>query len=415
MAKKKSNSRKDPFGRVLRKGEGYRKDKKLYIYQYRDSTGTEHTVYANNITELREKEDEITRDRMDNIQTYVAGKTTLNYAFDRYIALKQNLKPSTLTMYKYMYDHFVREGLGRRIMKDICYSDIKYFYNSLLNEHGVKPLTVDNVHTLLHPVFAMGIRDGIIRINPTDGVMAEIKKSGLWDKGTRHALTPEQSKAFMGFVKEHPVYSRWHPMFTVFLGTGMRVGEVCGLRWEDIDFENHTISVNHNLILRKYEDDEREMFHISTTKTESGERIIPMMDKVYEAFKAEREYQEITGFCTQEVEGMKGFIFRNRFGRLYYQGSVNSAIKRIYLAYNDKEILEAARDNRKPLLLPHFSCHHMRHTFCTRLCEREDNVKAIQSIMGHSDIKTTLDIYAEATDVMRQEAIKALQDGTDLF
>ena len=102
---KKSNARKDPFGRVLRKGESYRKDKKLYIYQYRDSTGEEHTVYANNIITLREKEDEIARDRMDNIQTYVAAKTTLNYAFDRYLSLKQNLKPSTKAGYKYLYDH----------------------------------------------------------------------------------------------------------------------------------------------------------------------------------------------------------------------------------------------------------------------------------------------------------------------
>lgn len=415
MAKKKSSARKDPFGRVLRKGESYRKDKKLYIYQYRDSTGEEHTVYANNIITLREKEDEIARDRMDNIQTYVAAKTTLNYAFDRYLSLKQNLKPSTKASYIYLYNHFVRNGLGRRIMKDICYSDIKYFYNSLMNEHGVKPMTVDNVHTLLHPVFAMGIRDGIIRVNPTDGVMAEIKKSSLWDKGTRHALTIEQTKAFMGYAEKHPHYSRWHPMLTVFLGTGMRVSEVCGLRWEDIDLENRTISVNHNLVYRRWDGEDKEVFHVTTTKTESGERVIPMMDKVYEAFKAEREYQEDTGFCTEEIDGMSGFIFRNRFGRVYHQGPINRAIKRIYLDYNDKELLEAARAKRRPVLLPHFSCHHLRHTFCTRLCERENNVKAIQSIMGHSDIKTTLDIYAEATDVMKQEAIKALQDGTDLF
>ena len=112
---------------------------------------------------------------------------------------------------------------------------------------------------------------------------------------------------------------------------------------------------------------------------------------------------------------MSGFIFRNRFGRVYHQGPINRAIKRIYLDYNDKELLEAARAKRKPVLLPHFSCHHLRHTFCTRLCERENNVKAIQELMGHSDVRTTLDIYAEATDVIKQEAIKALQDGTDLF
>ena len=85
-------ARKDPKGRVLRRGESYRPDKNLYIYQYRDPLGQTHTLYASNIVDLRKKEDEVTRDRLDNIQTYVAGNTTLNYAYDRYISLKYDLK-----------------------------------------------------------------------------------------------------------------------------------------------------------------------------------------------------------------------------------------------------------------------------------------------------------------------------------
>ena len=112
---------------------------------------------------------------------------------------------------------------------------------------------------------------------------------------------------------------------------------------------------------------------------------------------------------------MTGFIFRNRFGGVLHQGPINRAIKRVYTSYNDAELLKAAKAKRKPLLIPHFSCHHMRHTFCTRLCERETNIKAIQEIMGHADIQTTLDIYAEATDEVKHEAIKALQKGKDIF
>ena len=140
-----------------------------------------------------------------------------------------------------------------------------------------------------------------------------------------------------------------------------------------------------------------------------------MMDEVYEAFKAEYTRQEETGFCTAEIDGMKGFIFRNRFGGVLHQGPINRAIKRVYTSYNDDELLKAAKAKRKPLLIPHFSCHHMRHTFCTRLCERETNIKAIQEIMGHADIQTTLDIYAEATDEVKHEAIKSLQKGKDIF
>ena len=409
-------ARKDPKGRVLRRGESYRPDKKLYIYQYRDPFGQTHTLYASNIMDLRKKEDEVTRDRLDNIQTYVAGSTTLNYAYDRYISLKYDLKPTTKANYNYIYDHFVRDTIGKRLLKDIKYSDIKFFYYQLMNEWGVKPLSVENVHTVLHPVFQMGIRDGIIRTNPTSGVMTEIKKSKLWDKGTRHALTIEQTTAFMDFTENHPLYYHWLPLFTVFFGTGMRVSEVCGLRWEDLDFEKREISVNHSLVYARWDGDGgKETFHVTTPKTEKGTRIIPMMDEVYEALKAEYAHQEETGFCTTKIDGMTGFIFRNRFGGVLHQGPINRAIKRVYTSYNDAELLKAAKAKRKPLLIPHFSCHHMRHTFCTRLCERETNIKAIQEIMGHADIQTTLDIYAEATDEVKHEAIKALQKGKDIF
>ena len=112
---------------------------------------------------------------------------------------------------------------------------------------------------------------------------------------------------------------------------------------------------------------------------------------------------------------MKGFAFCNRFGHVFNQGAVNRAIRRIREDYNAEEIIRAAKQKRKPVLLPPFSCHHLRHTFCTRLCEKENNLKAIQSIMGHSDIQTTLGIYAEATDKTKQEAIKSLGFSLDIY
>ena len=77
-------------------------------------------------------------------------------------------------------------------------------------------------------------------------------------------------------------------------------------------------------------------------------------------------------------------------------------------------ILKAKKEKREPVLLPDFSCHHLRHTFCTRLCENETNLKVIQSIMGHKNIETTLDVYAEATDRKKQEAIENISK-LDIF
>lgn len=140
-----------------------------------------------------------------------------------------------------------------------------------------------------------------------------------------------------------------------------------------------------------------------------------MMGKVYDAFMEELEYQKENGFCDVELDGMTGFIFYNRFGKLHNPSAINRVIKRIYTNYNAEEIVNAAKEGRQPVLIPHFSCHHLRHTFCTRFCEHETNVKVIQSIMGHADITTTMDIYAEVSEMKKQEAISELSNKYDIF
>lgn len=409
-----SKSRKDSKGRALRKGEGQRKGDKRYIYQYTDPSGIRRVIYANDLLELREKEKELIRNQLDGLASYCSGKTTLNYAFDRYISTKYDLKEHTRANYKYMYDHYVRDTFGKRIISDIKYSDVKFFYYSLLNERGLQPNTVDNIHTVLHPTFQMAVRDDVIRNNPASGVMAEIKKKSGKNKGIRHALTLEQQRTFLNYTAESPVYCHWLPLLTALFGTGCRIGEMIGLRWEDIDFEEKTININHAAIYRVMENGKSE-FHISTPKTEAGTRIIPMMDAVEKAFRSEYEAQKESGFNVQVVDGMSGFIFCNKNGMLHKPSVINHAIRRIYEAYNAEEIIKAKRENRPPVLIPKFSCHHIRHTFCTRFCENETNLKVIQSIMGHANIETTMDIYAEATDTKKIEAIKALEKNSDIF
>ena len=272
----------------------------------------------------------------------------------------------------------------------------------------MKANTLDNVHTQLHPAFDMAVRDGLIRMNPTDGVMTEIKKSKLWDAPKRHALTIPEQKAFMNFIDGDREYEGWLPVLTVLLGTGMRIGECLGLRWEDLDFEQRSISVNHNLTDRP-DDQGKCGKHIQTPKTEAGTRHIPMLDEVYEAFLAEYEIQKCTGFCEEEIDGYSGFVFSTSTQTVYSASAVNNAIRRIILAYNKKEEAAAKVEKRDPLLLPKFSAHNLRHTFCTRLCENESNLKVIQDIMGHKDISTTMDIYAECTTEKKKEVAAKLE------
>ena len=307
-----------------------------------------------------------------------------------------------------MYNRFVRDTFGKRKLTEVRYSDIKEFYYTIIREKQMKPNTLENVHTQLHPAFQMAVRDGVIRTNPTDGVMAEIKKSNIWDRPKRHALTIPQQQAFMNFLEKDREYEGWLPVITVLLGTGMRIGECLGLRWEDVDFEKRIISVNHNLTDRP--DDKGECRkHIQTPKTKAGTRSIPIIDDVFEAFLSEYEIQKCLGFCEEEIDGYSGFIFATASHTVYSASAVNNAIHRATKAYNEKEEKLAKKEKREVVILPNFSAHNLRHTFCTRFCENETNLKVIQEIMGHADITTTMDIYAEATAEKKKEVMTNLE------
>lgn len=410
------SARKDPKGRALRKGEIYRESDGRYAYGYVDPYGKRKFIYSKDLKKLREREEKLFKDQLDGLNVYVMGKASLNFVFDRYISTKSELRETTYTNYTYMYDRFVREGFGKRKIGEIKYSDVLYFYYDLLNDRGLQVNTLETIHTVLHPTFQLAVRDDIIRNNPSDGVMAEIKKKNTKKKNMRHALTIEQQRAFMNYIASSPVFVHWNPIFTVLLGTGCRIGEVVGLRWSDVDMEKRTIDINHSMTYYPRRTDTYKCeFKVSLPKTEAGIRILPMMQPVYEALQSEYERQKEDGFCTAAVDGMSGFIFSNRFGMIHNPAAINRAIRRIIEAHNAEEIIKAKKEKREPVIIPHFSCHHLRHTFCSRFCENETNIKIIQEIMGHASIETTMDIYAEVNSDKKKESIEKLTKHLDVF
>ena len=409
-------NRKDPRGRTLKSGEVYRKDGR-YVYTYTNPLGQRKYIYANDLVSLRRKEQELLKAQLDGLDVYTAGNASINFVFDRYISLKQHLKDSTRSGYIYTYNHFVRKDFGKKKIADIKYSDVVQYYLYLLKDKKMQVNTLETIHTVLHPTFQLAVRDNIIRTNPSDGVMAQVKKLPGRNHGVRHALTLEQQRAFIRYIENNERFESWVTLFKFLLGTGCRIGEAIGIRWDDIDFEKRIISINHSLVYysREYKGHGICSFAVSLPKTEAGIRMIPMLDTVYEALKREYAFQEENGFNETEIDGMSGFVFSNRFGNVHNPQAINRAIKRIYEAYNVEEVLKAAKEKREPILIPHFSCHHLRHTFCSRFCENETNLKVIQSIMGHANIETTMDIYAEVTETKKHESMQELAKKLDVF
>lgn len=405
-----ASKRKDNRGRILRHGESQRADGR-YMYRYNDVDGRRKTIYDVDLARLRDKEKEI----HNNLYNGVVGNSnmTLNDMYHRYMENKIELKATTRGNYMYMYEHFVMDTLGKKKIKRITYSVIKDFYNGLVKK-GLKPNTIDNIHTVIHPILTEAVRDNIIMNNPSDGVMGEIKKIHRFEKPKKRALTISEQERLIEFLKQSDVYNHWLNIITVFLGTGCRVSELIGLRWSDIDFKNNIISINHQCVYQLLGEGKSE-FHISTPKTKASIREIPMLSDVRKAFKNEYRTQMMCGTQNRAIvydekgNEYTGFVFSNKDNSILSRASVNRALKRIVEAYNKQEQSQALKERRKAVLLPHFSVHQLRHTFCTRFCENETNVKVIQEIMGHTDIQTTMNIYAEATREKKQQTIDQLE------
>ena len=380
-----------------------------YVFRWTDKIGKRRAAYAPTLDQLREKEEQILVDQHDGIRADKKSMT-VNDLFDLWKDLKRGLKDSTYQNYVYMYDLFVRPTFGKNRLSTVKKSDVRKFYNRLVDDKILKIATVDIIHNVLHQTFQVAVDDGFIRQNPTDNMMRELKLAHGNDGEKRQALTIPQQKLFIDFMLRTPRYRHWYPIFFIMMNTGMRVGEITGLRWRDIDLEKGTISVNHTLVYYNHRDEKGCYFSINTPKTKAGTRIIPMTEEVKKAFLMEKEYQKEAGIeSVGRVEGYDDFIFVNQYGNVQHQGTLNKALQRIMRDCNG-EVLDNALEGETPVLLPHFSCHILRHTFATRLCESGINLKFVQSILGHVDITTTMNIYVSVTAETQLKEINAFED-----
>lgn len=396
----------DKKHRLLKKGETQRADG-YYTYRWTSRNGKRHSVTARTLEELREKEEGIIKDTADGIRAENKN-VTLDDMFHLWSKLKRGLKGNTYQNYCYMYRTFVSPEIGKLRIATLRKSDLKAFYNSLMDDKNLKIATVDNIHTVLHQVLEVAVEDRYMRTNLSDNLLKELRQSRNIGQEHRKALTVPEQELFLNYLRrENTPYHHWYPVFSVMANTGLRVGEVTGLRWEDVDFEENLIQVNHTLVYYKHADNGC-YFSIHTPKTAAGKQVIPMLDEVREAFLEEKRYQELSQLtCKAVVDGYTDFIFINRFGNVQHQGTLNKALRRIIRDCNDEQL---AKNQKDLVLLPRFSCHSLRHTFTTRLVEAGVNLKVIQDALGHKDFSTTMDVYTDVTKELRQREFDNLQD-----
>ncbi|MDO4334079.1 MAG: tyrosine-type recombinase/integrase [Eubacteriales bacterium] len=404
MAAKK---RTDNKGRILRTGEMQRAEDNRYLYRYVDLSGKKRTVYALTLGELREREKQINRDLQDGIDTSKEDMT-LNELFRLYMDTKTDLRESTRCNYIAAWKNAVESSiLGNMKIAQIKQIHVRAFYADLA-KRGMAANTIKYYHGLIFPALELAVDSDIIRKNPAKGC----KKGVGGTKRERTSMTIAEQERMMTFVKNSTRYSVYYPMIVFALSTGLRVGELAGLRWADVDMKENVIHVRQQLIYRNLGDGCQ--FHIQDLKTEAGRRDIPLTASARKSLIRQKEITLLLGKSSKrkEVDGISDFVFTNTQGTPYAANAVNFILKNIVKSYNRLEEIKAAKEHREAELLPHISAHILRHTACTRLAESGLEPKVLQYIMGHANLAVTMDIYTHLDFTQIQEKMEAVQERT---
>lgn len=419
-----SAKRKDSKGRNLRDNEFQKKDGR-YEYRFTDKSGKTKSVYSwrlvtsdktpsdkKDTKPLRELEASIQRDLDASI--IINRTATVNDYWLKMFHKKQGLKDYTRYIYTKTYANYIKDALGNRKIVDIKSADIEDFYLKTVSERGIKPSSLRGLHTVLLLTFDEAVRDEIIRINPVSGILTDLKRRNIWnasgwERKEKYIFSDEAQTNFIRFIQSDTLAKNWAAMFICFLGTGCRFGEMASLCWEDIDWENRTIHIRKTIRYFK-RNGENSDFHITTPKTRGSNRVIPMLSSVEKILKTEFERQKKEGFCEYVVDGFTHFIWTSRNGKPYSSQNFDKKMMTAKERYNKLEEKRAAEEKRDPILLQHFSAHNLRHVFCTRFCQNESDIKIVQTIMGHTCITTTMDIYNKCTTKRNQESFARLDD-----
>ena len=392
-----SEKRRDNKGRILRTGESQRADGR-YMYKYVNRAGETKVVYSWKLVatdrvpkgkrddlSLREKEREIQRDLEDGIDTK-GKKMTLCELYAKKTAQRINVKKNTLAGRKYLMDALKQDKLGSRSIDSIKPSDAKE-WAVRMKEKGYGFKTISNYKRSLKASFYMAIEDDYVRKNPFDFQLSEVIDD---DSESRQALSEEQEEKLLSFLQYDTVYQKYYDDVLILLKTGLRISELCGLTVQDLDFGNHTLNIDHQLLRNQ------EGYYIETPKTKCGIRKVPMSEEAGKAFQRVLKRKK-TGKGIV-IDGYRNFLFLNQKGMpmtaCYYTSTLRNIVKK-YNKYHDEP-------------LPKITPHILRHTFCTRLAQKNMNPKNLQYIMGHSSIMITLNLYAHASQTGANMEMRSL-------
>jgi integrase len=353
-------------------GEGAIRQKRKNLWEGRivighknDGSSIFKYVYAKNKKDIVQKLQELSI-QYRNVDLTEDSFITLEDWLHKWLEdyMRVSIRENTFKKYEGDIKRYIIPHLGKRKISSLKTSDIQNFYNNLLKD-GKSHNLVRSVHLILHQSLSVAEREKLIASNPTQNTKIPKKESK-----PKNILNENQLDIFMEAIKEDEL---WHDFFYTEITTGLRRGELCGLKWCDFNEEKGQLKVE-----RSVSSGTGGKIIIGEPKTEKGNRIIllpPSTAKMLSERKKEIKSE---------------WIFPNLFD------------------YNKPILPSTAYQKLKSILkkagLPNIRFHDLRHTFATHALTNGVDARTLSGILGHTNASFTLDTYTHVTDDMKKNA-----------
>lgn len=358
---------KDLKGKNLGKGITQEKTTEYYVARFVDRFGKRQSKRFKKLQEAKNWLDESQYiDETSDVS--MPRDMTVNAFFEFWHDTKQKMiRKSSADYYKLRYNVNIKPIIGDMKLTDVKVNHCQMIVNKMIDDNKANS-TIARTCTVMRGLFDYAVECDVIMKSPC---RIKIQKSIGKQKKCREALTIDAQKKFLQTVKGH----NYENHYRFILQTGLRIGELIGLKWEDVDFKKKTIRIKRSL---KYEVG-KGTWHIGEPKSEAGKRTIPLTDEAIEILKSQKE--QIDSLKVVPLE-WGGYVFLNKNGEPVTNDAYNSALV---------PICRRADINR-------ITVHVLRHSFATRAIESGMRPKTLQTIMGHSTISLTMDLYVHTTD-----------------
>jgi len=304
-----------------------------------------------------------------------------------------DIKPFTVVSYRGQVENHIKPALGAVKLEALTPHTVQGFYNSLSKpktvklkdgtvkeKAGLSPKSIKNVHGVLHKALQQAVENQYIRVNPAD-----VCKLPRVERKELQPLDEIQMAAFLKAIKGH----RFETLYTVTLFTGMREGEVLGLRWDCVDFERGTISIDKQLQREKKKNSQ---YVFSSLKNGKGRTIAPA-PWIMAYLKNHRAQQAKARLKAGPMWENSGLVFTDEVGHHLA----------IHTVYKNFKALVAS------IGCPDARFHDLRHSYAVAAIRAGDDIKTVQGNLGHATAAFTLDVYAHVTEQMKQASAQRME------